>query len=90
MADRVVVNMGREGAEEQAAVDAAVPVDSLENLQQMDLIRVRGQQELAYRYACLAAAAESPALVGKVLRPLPQPNDGQGWGDAVFTQPRRP
>ena len=79
--------MGRQGPEHKAAVDAPIPVDLLQGLDQGLLGHIGGQQELFHLHAHFFRPLGGPPLIGQVGRVLPHPHDGQGRHDARLCQP---
>ena len=76
--DRLVVHLGRQGPENQTAVDAGVLVDLLHNRQKLGLGGVGFQQIGLDRDPHLGAAVNDPPLIGQVIFPGPHPHHRQG------------
>ena len=89
-ADRLLVHVAGEGPEEEAAVDAAVSVDLVNDLQQRLLGGVGGEGEYPGGHPHLFTALEGATLVGQVLRTLAYPDDGQRGDHTPLPQPGCP
>jgi hypothetical protein len=78
--------MGRQGPEQEAAVNGAVPVDLFNFLLDRLLAHILRQQAHSYLDAYPFRPLQGAALIGQVISLLPDPDKGQRRDKTAFKQ----